>query len=140
MPVGRTGAHAGATPSIGSAAVVLAAGARRFTPSGLFLPTPDRAMAIRDDFSSLHLNCGIVGALMCGGGGAATLAALPTPLGSLLLNALLSTPAFARPPARFPIAAEPPPRAPPPPRRAQIDTIKFCLGRSTFGAWHRVER
>jgi hypothetical protein len=90
MPVGRTGAHAGATPSIGSAAVVLAAGARRFTPSGLFLPTPDRAMAIRDDFSSLHLNCGIVGALMRGGGGAATLAALPTPLGSLLLNALLS--------------------------------------------------
>ena len=51
---------------------------------------------------------------MRGGGGAATLAALPTPLGSVLLNALLSAPAFGRPPPRFPVAGEPPPGAPPP--------------------------
>src|SRR5947208_5568356 len=63
-----------------------------------------------------HLNCGIVGTLMRGGGGAATLAALPTPLGStdILLKALLSAPAFGRPLPRFPVAAEPPPGAPPP--------------------------
>src|SRR6266404_3982326 len=61
-----------------------------------------------------HLNCGIVGALMRGGGGAATLAAFPTPLGSVLLNAPLSAPAFARPPPRFPVAVAPPPGAPPP--------------------------
>ena len=63
-----------------------------------------------------HLNCGIVGTLMRGGGGAATLAALPTPLGStdILLKALLSAPAFGRPPPGFPVAAEPPPGAPPP--------------------------
>src|SRR5947207_12002596 len=60
-----------------------------------------------------HLNCGIVGALMRGGGGAATLAALPTPLGSVLLNAPLSAPAFGRPPPGFPVAAAPPARAPP---------------------------
>jgi hypothetical protein len=43
------------------------------------------------------------------------LAALPTPLGStdILLKALLSAPAFGRPPPRFPVAAAPPPRAPP---------------------------
>ena len=53
---------------------------------------------------------------MRGGGGAATLEALPTPLGSVLLKAPLSAPAFARPPPRFPVAAAvPPPRAPPPP-------------------------
>jgi hypothetical protein len=53
---------------------------------------------------------------MRGGGGAATLAALPTPLGStdILLKALLSAPAFGRPPPGFPVAAEPPPGAPPP--------------------------
>ena len=51
---------------------------------------------------------------MRGGGGAATLAALPTPLGSVLLNALLSAPAFGRPPPRFPVAVAPPPGAPPP--------------------------
>ena len=53
---------------------------------------------------------------MRGGGGAATLAALPIPLESTgaLLNALLRAPAFGRPPPRFPVAAEPPPRAPPP--------------------------
>jgi hypothetical protein len=45
---------------------------------------------------------------MRGGGGAATLAALPTPLGSVLLNALLSAPAFGRPPPRFPVAVAPP--------------------------------
>src|SRR5258705_7141751 len=50
---------------------------------------------------------------MRGGGGAATLAALPTPLGSVLLNAPLSAPAFARPPPRFPVAVAPPPGAPP---------------------------
>src|SRR5258705_12875380 len=61
-----------------------------------------------------HLNCGIVGTLMRGGGGAATLAAFPTPLGSVLLNALLSAPAFCRPPPRFPVAVAPPLGAPPP--------------------------
>jgi len=50
---------------------------------------------------------------MRGGGGAATLAALPTPLGLVLLNAPLSAPAFGRPPPRFPVAAAPPPNAPP---------------------------
>jgi hypothetical protein len=50
---------------------------------------------------------------MRGGGGAATLAAFPTPLGSVLLNAPLSAPAFARPPPRFPVAVAPPPGAPP---------------------------
>src|SRR5258708_40313051 len=61
-----------------------------------------------------HLNFGITGTLMRGGGGAATLAAFPTPLGSVLLNAPLSAPAFGRPPPRFPVAVAPPPGAPPP--------------------------
>src|SRR2546429_491374 len=63
-----------------------------------------------------HLNCGIVGTLMRGGGGAATLAALPTPLGStdILLKALLSAPAFGRPLPGFPVGAGPPAGAPPP--------------------------
>jgi len=62
-----------------------------------------------------HLNWGIVGALIRGGGIGATLAAFPTPLGStdILLNALLSAPAFGRPPPRFPVAAAPPPNEPP---------------------------
>jgi hypothetical protein len=82
------------------------------------LPPLYRAIAIRDNFSLHHLNCGIAGTVMRGGGGAATLGALRIPLGSVLLSALLSAPAFARPPAGFPVAAEPPPRAPPPPPRA----------------------
>src|SRR5258708_36183582 len=60
-----------------------------------------------------HLNFGITGTLMRGGGGAATLAAFPTPLGSVLLNAPLSAPAFGRAPPRFPVAVAPPPGAPP---------------------------
>src|SRR5258705_12477666 len=75
------------------------AGSRR----RVFLPTPDRAIAIRDNFSLHHLNCGIAGTVMRGGGGAATLGALRIPLGSVLLSALLSAPAFARPPAGFPL-------------------------------------
>jgi hypothetical protein len=60
------------------------------------------------------LNCGIVGALMRGGGGAATLAALPTPLGSTAT--LFIPPAFAGPRAipligTFPVAPEPALRA-----------------------------
>jgi hypothetical protein len=46
------------------------------------MPPLYRAIAIRDNFSLHHLNCGIAGTVMRGGGGAATLAALPTPLGS----------------------------------------------------------
>jgi hypothetical protein len=61
-----------------------------------------------------HLNFGITGALMRGGGGAATLAALPTPLGSTVT--LFIPPAFAGPCAipligTFPAAAEPALRA-----------------------------
>jgi hypothetical protein len=66
-----------------------------------------------------HLNCGIVGAVMCGCGSGAILEALPTPLGSTAT--LFNPPAFAGPRAipligTFPIAAEPacrpnPPRA-----------------------------
>jgi len=61
-----------------------------------------------------HLNFGITGTLMRGGGGAATLAALPTPLGSTIT--LFIPPAFAGPGAipligTFPAAAEPALRA-----------------------------
>jgi hypothetical protein len=61
-----------------------------------------------------HLNFGITGTLMRGGGGAATLAALPTPLGSTVT--LFIPPAFAGPGAipligTFPVAAEPALRA-----------------------------
>src|SRR6266446_2548072 len=61
-----------------------------------------------------HLNFGITGTLMRGGGGAATLAALPTPLGSTVT--LFIPPAFAGPGAipligTFPAAGEPAPRA-----------------------------
>src|SRR5258706_9636871 len=61
-----------------------------------------------------HLNFGITGALMRGGGGAATLAALPIPLGSTVT--LFIPPAFAGPWAMpligtFPAAAEPALRA-----------------------------
>jgi hypothetical protein len=64
-----------------------------------------------------HLNCGVVGTLILGGGGAATLAALPTPLGSIV--ELFIPPAFAGPRAipligTFPAAAEPAGRANPP--------------------------
>jgi hypothetical protein len=70
-----------------------------------------------------HLNCGIVGTLMRGGGNGATLEAFPTPLGST--TALFIPPAFAGPRGipligTFPIAAEPAGRANPaePPCRA----------------------
>src|SRR5258707_3168858 len=61
-----------------------------------------------------HLNCGIAGTLMRGGGGAATPEALPTRLGlANMLAAPICAPsaAFGRLP---PIAAPPPPRPPPP--------------------------
>jgi hypothetical protein len=62
--------------------------------------------------SSHHLNCGIVGALMRGGGIGATLEAFPIPLGST--NTLVAAPiaaAFGLPPPKPPVAAAPPPRA-----------------------------
>src|SRR6266850_1159987 len=64
-----------------------------------------------------HLNCGIVGAAMCGCGSGAILEALPTPLGST--TTLFIPPAFAGPRAipligTFPVAAEPAGRANPP--------------------------
>jgi hypothetical protein len=55
-----------------------------------------------------HLNCGIVGTLMRGGGIGATLLAFPIPLGST--NVLFNAPnaaAFGRPPPKCPVAAEP---------------------------------
>jgi len=66
------------------------------------------------------LNCGIVGTLMFGGGGEATLEAFPIPLGST--NTLVAVP-IAAPVARLPpepVAAEPecPATAEPPPPRA----------------------
>ena len=66
---------------------------------------------------SHHLNCGIVGAAICGCGSGAILEALPTPLGSTAT--LFNPPAFAGPRAipligTFPIAPEPAGRANPP--------------------------
>jgi len=62
-----------------------------------------------------HLNCGIAGTLMRGGGGAATVGNAVLLLG---LANILAVPICA-PSAAFgrlpPIAAEPPPRPPPPP-------------------------
>jgi hypothetical protein len=55
-----------------------------------------------------HLNCGIVGTLMRGGGIAATFLAFPIPLGST--NVLFNAPnaaAFGRPPPKCPVGAEP---------------------------------
>jgi hypothetical protein len=96
--------------------VVLAARARRFTPAGFSSDTP--AIAIRGDFSLHHLNCGIAGTVMRGGGGAATLAALPTPLGSTgIFSNVPSVAAFGRAapaapaPPECPIPAAPPSRA-----------------------------
>jgi hypothetical protein len=70
---------------------------------------------IRDDFSLHHLNCGITGTLMRGGGGAATLPALPTPLGSTdIFSNAPRVAAFGRAPPtppECPIPAGPPPRA-----------------------------
>jgi hypothetical protein len=59
------------------------------------------------------LNFGITGTLMRGGGGAATLEALPIPLGStdILLNAPFNAPAFGRLAPKCPVAPEPAPRA-----------------------------
>ena len=69
------------------------------------------------EHSSHHLNCGIVGAAMCGCGSGAILEALPTPLGSTAT--LFMPPAFAGPRAipligTFPIAPEPASRGNPP--------------------------
>ena len=79
------------------------------------MPPLYRAIAIRDNFSLHHLNCGIAGTVMRGGGGAATLAALPTPLGSTdIFSNAPRVAAFGRAPPtppECPIPAEPPPRA-----------------------------
>ena len=80
------------------------------------MPPLYRAIAIRDNFSLHHLNCGIAGTVMRGGGGfAATLAALPTPLGSTdIFSNAPRVAAFGRaPPAppECPVPAAPPPRA-----------------------------
>ena len=59
-----------------------------------------------------HLNCGIVGTFMRGGGIGATFLAFPIPLGST--NILFNAPnaaAFGRPPPKCPVAAEPAPCA-----------------------------
>ena len=78
------------------------------------MPPLYRAIAIRDNFSLHHLNCGIAGTVMRGGGGAATLAALPTPLGSTdIFSNAPRVAAFGRaPPAppECPIPAAPPAR------------------------------
>src|SRR3979411_2997265 len=82
-----------------------------------FGPTPGLFSRVCEHFSH-HLNCGIVGAAMCGCGSGAILEALPTPLGSTAT--LFIPPAFAGPRAipligTFPVAAEPacPPPCPP---------------------------
>jgi hypothetical protein len=77
--------------------------------SGLFF------RVLRTPFA--QLNCGIVGAAICGPGSGAILDALPTPLGSTAT--LFNPPAFAGPRAipligTFPIAPEPAGRANPP--------------------------
>src|SRR5712671_4558047 len=72
------------------------------------------ARGARGEWPAPHLNCGIAGTLIRGGGGAATPGALPTLLGlANMLAAPICEPsaAFGRLP---PIAAPPPPRPPPP--------------------------
>jgi hypothetical protein len=81
-----------------------------------FGPTPGLFSRVCEHFSH-HLNCGIVGAAMCGCGSGAILEALPTPLGSTAT--LFIPPAFAGPRAipligTFPIAPEPAGRGNPP--------------------------
>ena len=81
-----------------------------------FGPTPGLFTRVCEHFPH-HLNCGIVGAAMCGCGGGAILEALPTPLGSTAT--LFIPPAFAGPRAipligTFPIAPEPAGRGNPP--------------------------
>jgi hypothetical protein len=74
-----------------------------------------RAIAIRDNFSLHHLNCGIAGTVMRGGGGAATLGAFRIPLGSTdIFPKAPRRAAFGRAPPtppECPIPAAPPPRA-----------------------------
>ena len=73
------------------------------------MPPLYRAIAIRDNFSLHHLNCGIAGTVMRGGGGAATLAALPTPLGSTdIFSNAPRVAAFGRAPPTSPAPATPP--------------------------------
>ncbi len=81
-----------------------------------FSPTPAPFSRVCEHFSH-HLNCGIVGAAICGCGSGASLEALPTPLGSTAT--LFIPPAFAGPRAipligTFPIAPEPASRGNPP--------------------------
>ena len=81
-----------------------------------FGPTPGLFSRVCEHFSH-HLNCGIVGAAMCGCGSVAILAALPMPLGSTAV--LFIPPAFAGPRGMpligtFPVPAEPAGRANPP--------------------------
>jgi hypothetical protein len=56
---------------------------------------------------AVHLNCGTVGTLMCGGGNGATLLAFPIPLGSVTV--LIAVP-IAAPRAAL-VRPNPPPRA-----------------------------
>src|SRR5882724_9376936 len=70
--------------------------------------------AARNSKFCSHLNCGITGTVMCGGGNGAILEALPIPLGSA--SALFSPPTFAGPGGmpligRFPAPASPAIRA-----------------------------
>src|SRR5258706_5883250 len=73
------------------------------------------ARGARREWPAPHLNCGIAGTLMRGGGGAATPGAVPT---LLRLGHMLAAP-ICEPSAAFgrlpPIAAPPPPRPPTPP-------------------------
>src|ERR1700687_3844551 len=78
------------------------------------LPRTVATTGRRREPRSNHLHFGITATLMCGGGGAAALAALPNPLGSTVT--LFIPPAFAGPGAipligTFPAAAEPALRA-----------------------------
>src|SRR5712671_3614869 len=71
------------------------------------------ARGARGEWPAPHLNCGIAGTLMRGGGGAATPGALPTLLGfANMLAAPICAPsaAFGRLPP-IPAAPPPPPRA-----------------------------
>src|SRR5258705_13245487 len=82
----------------------------RFTPGASFSCwVSEVATSLRD-----HLNCGIAGTLMRGGGGGATLAALPTPLGSTdIFSNAPRVAAFGRAapaPPECPIPAAPPAR------------------------------
>src|SRR6266403_5839590 len=77
----------------------------RFTPGASFSCwVSEVATSLRD-----HLNCGIAGTLMRGGGGGATLAALPTPLGSTdIFSNAPRVAAFGRAPPTSPVPPTPP--------------------------------